>query len=244
MNGAPLPLLGTFHEVSIASSDVRAAVEFYERLGFRQASTNDILTHPYGVLSDGRLCIGLHQRPGPSPVLSFVRPGIAASLGEFERAGIELGTVHVGEEVFNEVAFTDPFGTHVAVLEARTYSPLPDEHSGISQCGDFAEVSVPVNDFAAAQAFWEPLGFVAAEETQVPYPHLVLTSDHLDLAFHRSSLCDRPMLVFHAADMRARIAHLKSSGLPLTAVPGAARDSAAFLTDSERTPLLLLEAEP
>ena len=37
MSLAPLPLLGTFHEISIATEDVRAAVEFYERLGFTQA---------------------------------------------------------------------------------------------------------------------------------------------------------------------------------------------------------------
>ena len=34
MSGAPLPLLGTFHEISIAADDVPAAVGFYERLGF------------------------------------------------------------------------------------------------------------------------------------------------------------------------------------------------------------------
>ena len=34
MSGAPLPLLGTFHELSVATREVRAAVEFYEQLGF------------------------------------------------------------------------------------------------------------------------------------------------------------------------------------------------------------------
>jgi len=37
MSGAPLPLLGTFHELSVATRQVRAAVEFYEQLGFEQA---------------------------------------------------------------------------------------------------------------------------------------------------------------------------------------------------------------
>ena len=67
MGGAPLPLLGTFHEISLAVDDVRAAVEFYERLGFTQATTTDTYSHPYGVLTDGRLFIGLHQRRGPPP---------------------------------------------------------------------------------------------------------------------------------------------------------------------------------
>ena len=80
MSGAPLPLAGTFHEFGVAVEDVRIAVEFYERLGFTQATTTDTFTHPYGVLTDGRLFVGLHQRAGPSPLLTFVRPGIADQL--------------------------------------------------------------------------------------------------------------------------------------------------------------------
>src|SRR5579862_6199286 len=123
MPGAPLPLLGTFHETSFAVPDVRAAVEFYERLGFTQASTTDAFAHPYGVLSDGRLFIGLHGRAGRSPVLTFVRPGIAQCLPQFAAAGLELTHAHTGDEVFNQIGLADPFGNALAVLEARTYSP-------------------------------------------------------------------------------------------------------------------------
>ena len=56
------------------------------------------------------------------------------------------------------------------MLEARTYSPVARDAMEVSLCGDFAEVSLPAADFAAAQAFWEPLGFVAAEEAEKPYP--------------------------------------------------------------------------
>src|SRR6516165_9087972 len=167
----PLPLAGTFHELSVAVDEVRSAVDFYERLGFSQASTTDTFTHPYGVLTDGRLYVGVHQRTGASPVLTFVRPGIAGSIAAFAAAGIHLTRCHTGEEVFNEIAFTDPFGHEVAVLEARTYSPVPRDATAVSLCDDFAEVSLPVRDFSLARAFWEPLGFVAAEEAPAPYRH-------------------------------------------------------------------------
>jgi len=245
MAGAPLPLLGTFHEISIAARDVRAAVEFYERLGFTQATTSDAFAHPYGVLTDGRLAIGLHGRAPPSPTLTFVRPGIAAALPDFAAAGITLSTCRVGEDVFNEIAFADPFGQTVAVLEARTYSPAPRAASQPSLCGDFAEISLPAGDFAVAQAFWEPLGFVAAEETQSPYRHLSLTSDYLDLAFHPPQLCQRPMLVFRDAGLEARLARLRALGLTvkeLAAEPGGT-SAAALLEDGEGTTLLLAEAE-
>lgn len=245
MATAPLPLTGTFHELSVSVDDVRAAVEFYERLGFSQATTADTFAHPYGVLSDGRLCLGLHQRPGPSPVVTFVRPGIAASVGAFAAAGIGLTLCRTGDEVFNEIAFEDPFGHAVAVLEARTYSPPARDVTDTSLCGDFAEVSLPAGDFTVAQQFWEPLGFVAAEQAEQPYPHLSLTSDHLDLAFHPPAVCARPMLVFRDAAMHARLARLQELGLKLATPPAAIRaaDGCAVLTAPCGTPLLLLAVD-
>jgi len=242
-SSAPLPLLGTFHETSIAVDDVRPSIEFYERLGFTQAPTTDTFTHPYGVLTDGRLFIGLHQRSSAPLVLTFVRPGIAECVREFAAAGIELTLCRTGEEVFNEIGLLDPFGHAVSVLEARTYSPVA--RTDASLCGDFAEVSLPVTDFAAAQGFWEPLGFVAAGEVSAPYPHLPLTSDYLDVSFHPPGVCERPMLVFRDPDMRARIARLRELGVAMSAiVPGAAgRLGNAVLESPDGTALTLLEAE-
>jgi len=244
MSHAPLPLAGTFHEFSVAVDEVRSAVEFYERLGFIQATTADTFTHSYGVLTDARLFIGLHRRGGPSPTLTFVRPGIAGSLAAFAAAGIHLSRCRTGEEVFNEIAFSDPFGHEVAVLEARTYSPVARDATEVSLCGDFAEVSLPAADFSVAQAFWEPLGFVATEEAQVPYPHLTLTSDHLDLAFHAPEVCARPMLVFRAADMGARLERLGGLGFAPGPTPPQVRadPGSALLEAPGDTPLLLLEA--
>jgi catechol 2,3-dioxygenase-like lactoylglutathione lyase family enzyme len=240
---APLPL-GRFHELSLAAADIRASVEFYERLGFSQATTADTFTHPYGVLTDGRLFLGVHQRAAAPPTLTFVHAGIADCVPAFAALGIELTVCHTGEEVFNEIGFDDPFGNPVTILEARTYSPPAREAGEASLCGDFAEVSLPAGDFAAAQAFWEPLGFVAMESAE-PYPHLALTSDHLDLAFHRPGTCDRPLIVFRAPDMPERIARLATLGLGGTrGLPrGVSSTGNALLETPEGVGLLLLEGD-
>ena len=237
------PLLppGRFHELSLATGDIRASVEFYERLGFSQATTADTYSHPYGVLTDGRIYLGLHQRRAASPALTFVRPGIAGCLEEFASLGIELTLCRVGEEVFNEIGFEGPHGESVRVVEARTYSPAGRRPGEVSRCGDFAEVSLPAADFAAAQAFWEPLGFVATAEAETPYVHLPLTSDHLDLAFHRPRTFDGPLIVFRAADMAERIVGLRGLGVAEEPLPrGIPRDANALLVSPEDTRLLLL----
>jgi catechol 2,3-dioxygenase-like lactoylglutathione lyase family enzyme len=243
MSGRPLPLLGTFHEFSVAVPDVRAAVEFYERLGFTQATTTDTYTHAYGVLTDGQVFIGLHRRAPPSPVLTFVRPDVAGSVPAYERAGIALRTCHTGEEVFNELSFDDPGGQAVAVLEARTYSPV-GRGTQASLCGDFAEVSLPAPDFEAARVFWEKLGFVAAEEQETPYVRLPLTSDFLELAFHRPRLCEQPLLVFRDRDMEARIERLRALGIGFAPTPrGLPRGSALLANDADAALLLLPETD-
>jgi hypothetical protein len=240
---APLPLLGTFHELSVATPEVRAAVEFYERLGFVQASTSDAFTHPYGVLTDGRLHIGLHRRSGPATVLTFVRPGIAQHLAEFDAAGLTLSHRQLGEEVFNQVGLSDPSGHALAVLEARTYSPVARAGHEVSLCGDFAELSLPAQDFAAARAFWEPLGFVAADCESEPYPHLPLTSDYLDLSFHPPGVCARAMLVFRAPDLKARLERLRARGLEPGELGGGTAAGVARLLSPDGTPLVLIASQ-
>lgn len=238
-------VLGRFHEISIATADIRASVGFYECLGFTQAPTTDAWSHPYGVLTDGRVFIGLHQRRAPSPSLTFLVPGIAGRLPELSSHGIELTLCRTGEDVFNHIGFCDPSGHAVTAIEARTYSPVARDPDEMSHCGYFGEFSLPARDFATARAFWEPLGFVATDESDAPYAHLPLTSDHVDIAFHHPGTFDAPMLVFRDPDMPVRIARLRELGVKMSdALPrGVPAARNALLESPEGTALLLLEGE-
>jgi catechol 2,3-dioxygenase-like lactoylglutathione lyase family enzyme len=236
-------MIGRFHEIGIETADIRGSVEFYERLGFTQATTGDVWPHPYGVLTDGRIFIGLHRRQLGSPSMTFVRAGIAHHAASFESRGIELELLHAGEERFNEIAFRDPSGQRLAVIEARTYSPVARPTTETSLCGYFSEFSMPATDFDAAKAFWEPLGFVATEEVDTPYPHLPMTSDHIDIAFHRPRTLGIAMLVFSDPNIRERITRLRELDMPLSKeLPrGLDPKANALLIAPEGTPLLLLE---
>ena len=238
-------VLGRFHEISVETADIRASAEFYERLGFSHATTSDTWSHPYGVLTDGRLFLGLHQRRFPSPALTFVRPGVAEAVAELERRGIHLTVRRTGSEAFNEIGFRDPHGQSISVLEARTYSPVSRRPAEVSLCGYFSELSMPAADFELARAFWEPLGFVATEELDTPYVHLPLTTDHFDIAFHRPRTLDRPLLVFRDPDMPARIAQLRTLGVSFSEeLPrGLNSTDSALLEAPEGTALLLLHGD-
>jgi catechol 2,3-dioxygenase-like lactoylglutathione lyase family enzyme len=236
-------MLGRFLEIGIQTQDIRASVEFYERLGFTQAHTGDIWAHPYGVLTDGRLHLGLHQSRLESPALTFVRPDIAGQLTALERAGVQVRSAVLGDEAFHQIGFCDPAGQAVRLLEARTYSPADRSARQISQCGRFAWLSLPAADFEPVRAFWEGLGLLALEERERPFAHLPLRGAGLELALHRPRLFPEPLLVFRDAAMAARIARLRELGIGSFERPPRGLDVSAnaLLTAPEGTVLALLE---
>ena len=67
-------MLGRFLEFSVATPDIAASFDFYSRLGFAQVPAGDAWPHPYAVLTDGRIHIGLHATEPDTPQLTFVRP--------------------------------------------------------------------------------------------------------------------------------------------------------------------------
>jgi catechol 2,3-dioxygenase-like lactoylglutathione lyase family enzyme len=238
-------LLGTFLEISIATPDIRASVEFYEALGFSHCRTGDTWPHPYGVLTDGRIHLGLHHYRFPSPSITCVRAGVAAAASEFTGRGIELAFAKTGDDSFNEIGFRDPAGQMVTVLEARTFFPTERRLQDRSLCGWFEAFSLPAANFAPVRDFWEGFGFIALDEADTPWLRQSLTSSALNLALHRPRTLDRPMLVFSAADAPERIARLRDLGIALSPdLPrGLDPGTSALLDSPEGTALLLIAEE-
>ncbi|MBS0387359.1 MAG: hypothetical protein JSR15_02675 [Proteobacteria bacterium] len=237
-------MFGRFLEVSLNTDDIAASVQFYERLGFTQLTTGDTWSHPYGVLSDGRLCIGLHQRRGPAPLLSFVRPELARHVAALRAAGFEPLAARLGDSDFHELQLRDPSGQDIALLEARTFSPPRRAHPA-SLCGWFSGYSMPGADLDGLRAFWERAGFIALDLPDEPLMQLALTSDTLTLSLHRPRLLESPMLVFTDPQMPERIAALADRDIRGHAdLPrGLDRRANALIESPEGARLLLLRAD-
>ncbi len=232
-------MFGRFLELAIATADIAASVLFYERLGFTQLITNDVWPHRYGVLRDGRIRIGLHERVMPSPAVTFVLPGLREARTRMAAAAeFEPESERFGEEELHQLRLRDPGGTAVTLLEARTYSPGA---TGVrdSLCGYFLQLGLPQQDFARAREFWERGGFVALPELDEPYAHLPLTSDGLELAFHRRRLLDVPVLVFECDDPLRQRAQLAARNVPVSdELPRGLEPAAATVIEAPEGTLL------
>ncbi|MEJ0006090.1 MAG: hypothetical protein WDM77_06795 [Steroidobacteraceae bacterium] len=232
---------GRFLEISLSTPDISASLDFYESLGFWQAPTGDVWSHRYGVVTDGRLVLGLHEL-ADFDAITYIHPDIAAIAKSLSAAGVSLTVRHTDPEVFNRIEFADPAGQKTRMLAARTFSPTDRPTDQDSPLGYFAQYSLPVTDAAPVAAFWEALGFVAMPQEDAPYSHQSLTSDGIDLALHAPRLLPAPALVFCEEGMADKIASLRESGVEVdAALPrGLATDSNALLQAPEGTLLLLL----
>ena len=103
-------MIGRFLEISVPAADVPASLEFYESLGFQQATTSDTWSYPYAVVTDGRMFLGLHARGVEVPTITFVLPQLARSIEKLEREGLSFDDVQLGDDTFNQATLRDAAG--------------------------------------------------------------------------------------------------------------------------------------
>jgi catechol 2,3-dioxygenase-like lactoylglutathione lyase family enzyme len=234
-------VLGRFLEFSLATPDIQASLDFYTRLGFSQAEVGEAWSHPYAVVTDGRICLGLHQEAIPAPSITFVKPGLLKHLEWLEKQGLKFEFRRLGNDVFNEVGWLDPSGQLIRLIEARTFSPSKRVGTDTSRCGYFLEIALPTPVLDVSKAYWEQFGFVGIDETEDPLPHVSCTSDFIDLGLYDPAHLRRSTLRFEADDVGGTLARLAEIGIsptgeipqPLRAMP------AAVLIAPEGTPILL-----
>lgn len=206
-----MPQLGRFLEIGLSVPDVLASLEFYESLGFTQATVGDAWNHPYAVVTDGRLHLGLHGRAFAAPALTWVQPELARHAIELETRGIDLACTRLGEDIFHEIGFTDPSGQMITLVEARTFSPPAVQPGHMSRLGYFEEYGIPTQDLQASTTFWDTLGFVAFDPVRVPFPRVVAMGRDLNVGLYDVDL-RAPVLTFSDPQMADRIADLRARG--------------------------------
>jgi len=234
-------VIGRFLEFSVVTPDIRASLEFYDRLGFSEAEVGEAWAHPYAVLTDGRICLGLHQEPTFASSTTFVRPNLLRHVDRLEESGLELEFRRLGNDVFNEIGWLDPSGHLIRLLEARTFSPGKRSTIHTSMCGYFIEIALPSPNVETAKRHWERIGFVGMDEPDAVLPHVSCTSDTVDVGLYDPAHLREPTLLFEVANFSESVARLREAGFtPNLNLPAPLRHAdAAMLTAPEGTFILL-----
>jgi len=237
-------VLGRFLELSLATPNIQASLDFYVRLGFSQAQVGDAWPHPYAVVTDGRIHLGLHQAQIPAPSMTFIKPDLLRQLDTLESLGVEFEFRRLGNDVFNEVGWFDPSGQLIRLIEARTFSPSKRRVTETSLCGYFLEIALPTPDREGSKTYWEQFGFVGIEEMDDRLPHISCTSDTVDVGLYEPAHLRRCTLRFEVDDVGGTLARLSQLGLAANVeMPSPLRQlPAAVLITPEGAQILLTQA--
>ena len=113
--------IGRFLEFGVQTPDILESLHFYKSLGFTELDCADVYSHKYSVVSDGELCIGLHDNEFDSPAITYVQADLAKHARSMTRHGFDFAFLHLDEDVFNTLGFKDRDGHAITMVEARTF---------------------------------------------------------------------------------------------------------------------------
>jgi catechol 2,3-dioxygenase-like lactoylglutathione lyase family enzyme len=211
--------LGRFLEISLRTPNILESLDFYRSLGFTELQTGDIYPHKYAVVSDGALCLGLHETDIATASITFVCPGLAGRARRMLDGGFDVSFMHLDDDEFHRLGLNEPSGQTLTMVEARTFQ-APDPGQCDSACGAWYELSLPVRDAMAAARFWAPLAPRLLRLREEPTPHLRFDAGDLPVGLSESSALDGPSLCFKCSDRPALEAVVERRGLNKFSSPG------------------------
>lgn len=214
-----MSVLGRFLEFSVQTPDILQSLSFYKQLGFEEQQIGDVWPHKYAVVSDGDVCIGLHDREFDGPALTFVHQDVARQALSMTDRGFEFSCLRLDEDVFNELAFIDPDGHLVNMLEARTFTP-PDEYAADSLCGHCFEATLPARDTMHSGRFWAPLIPNLLRLREEPTTHMRFDTGELALGISESIGLRQPSLCFKCYDDDRLMQVVRENGVRHRTFPG------------------------
>lgn len=234
-------MLGRWLELSVHSNNILESLNFYRALGFTEVDTNDVWSHGYAVVSDGYLCIGLHDRVFDGPALTFVQPELSPRARAMQKHGFEFDFMKLDADVFNELRFNDSDGNLVSMIEARTFS-LPPEDTENSACGSFFELTLPARDVLHSARFWAPLAPHVEQLREEPTTHMRFDAGGVPLGLSESIALTSPALCFKCDDRKALKGIVDLQGMRWQKYPGF-EGAFAVLAAPEGTRLYLFDED-
>ena len=211
--------IGRFLEISVRAGDVPESLHFYKTLGFQELETGDIWSHKYGVVSDGALCIGVHDREFDSPAITFVQPDLAKHARSMSDHGFDFSFMRLGEDSFNEIGVKDRDGHVITMVEARTFH-ADDDHDDDSLCGTWFEMTLPVRDAMRAAHFWGPVAGAILSMREEPTTHMRFDAGGMALGLSESIALEEPSLCFKCRDKAALKELVAAEGISFDKFPG------------------------
>lgn len=211
--------LGRYLEFSLHTPDILESLSFYKLLGFTELEIGDVWPHKYAVVTDGVLCIGLHDQHFEEPSITFVQQDLAKRVRSMTDHGFDFRVVQLDEDAFNELGLNDRDGHRITMLEARTFSG-GDEFDNDSSCGTWFELSLPTRDAVRGARFWAAVAPVVLEYREEPTTHMRFDAGGVAVGLSESIALDSPSLCFRCQDRQGLFKIIEQHGFEHQKFPG------------------------
>ena len=210
---------GRYLEFSVRTPDILASLGYYRRLGFTELEIGDVWPHRYAVVSDGVLCIGLHDVEFDSPAVTFVHKDLAKNARRMTDHGFDFTKMRLDEDVFNQLELRDRDGHAISMLEARTFTGA-DEFDNDSLLGTWFELTLPVRDTVRAAVFWGAVAPTVMRVREEPTTHMRFDVGGAPIGLSESIALTGPSLCFRCQDRDALMRYVAREDLRHTDFPG------------------------
>jgi len=223
----PQPILGQVTALTIASPDLEASLQFYQKLGFKELFRAD-WPFRWIQVSDGQLLIMLRHDEQPYIALTYYVKDIDALVAGLEAKGISFTSKPKAADMVKRYVFQSPDGLNISLVSLmegfeQPAGPTmltmaqedyfnPDKYVN-KTAGMFGEFTHPVADLDASLVFWEKLGFKILSKFASPYPWAIISDGLAVVGLHQTSNFTYPAMAFFAADMKDKIEKLKPEGI-------------------------------
>ncbi len=214
-----MSVIGRFLEFGVRTPDILESLHFYKSLGFTELECADVYSHKYAVVSDGELCIGLHDCDFDSPAITYVQADLAKHARSMTDHGFDFTFLHLDEDVFNTLGFRDRDDHPVTMVEARTFH-MSEEAENDSLCGSWFELTLPVRDTVRAAQFWAPIAPALLQMREEPTVHMRFDATGVALGLSESIALRAPSLCFRCQDRETLMALLDQRGFDYEKFPG------------------------
>jgi len=211
--------LGRYLEFSLYTPNILESLGFYKMLGFSELEIGDVWSHKYAVVTDGVLCLGLHDQHFEEPSITFVQQDLAKHVRSMTDHGFDFRLVQLDEDAFNELGLDDRDGHRVTMLEARTFAGA-DEFDNDSACGTWFELSLPARDAVRAARFWASVAPVMLQYREEPTAHMRFDAGGAAVGLSESIALEGPSLCFRCHDKEALFELIRHHDFEYQKFPG------------------------
>ncbi len=223
----PKTKIGEHYAINITTKNVDESFAFWKQFGFTELFRYDV-PFPFMFITDGTINIMLRKDETPYIALSYYINNVVDKVKEFESLGVKFIALSSPTDMIQRFRTTSPDGINLTLVSAAPNLPKPKGKTMLNMdqgdymnpdkydnkfIGMFAEYAHIVKDLEESIAFWDQLGFKVLTKHEGPYPWAILSDGVSVLGCHQSTHFTGVGITYFSADMKEKIAALKSNGL-------------------------------